>query len=163
MLFSGTGKTSLIKALASHTGRNVVSIPLSRIETNQELMDIVFDQAFAVKGEDIPIKLAFKDIIFVMEDVDAASPIVHARSENGKTDDFNKSSSGHNNKRQVSSNGSGNDASDNDAGGGGGSDLDSSAAVMLPAGPLDGAGTDGDLMKAMLLSLSDDTDTKKKV
>jgi MoxR-like ATPase len=45
----GTGKTSLIKAMAQHTGRNVVSIPLARIETNQELMDIVFDQSFAVK------------------------------------------------------------------------------------------------------------------
>jgi len=76
----GTGKTSLIKALAQHTGRNVVSIPLARIETNQELMDIVFDQSFAVQGEDIPIKLSFKDIIFVMEDVDAASPIVQTRS-----------------------------------------------------------------------------------
>jgi hypothetical protein len=77
----GTGKTSLIKAMAQHTGRNVVSIPLARIETNQELMDIVFDQSFAVKGEDMPIKLSFKDVIFVMEDVDAASPIVHSRAE----------------------------------------------------------------------------------
>lgn len=44
-------------------------------------MDIVFDQSFAVKGEDMPIKLSFKDVIFVMEDVDAASPIVHSREE----------------------------------------------------------------------------------
>jgi hypothetical protein len=28
----------------------------------------------------MPVKLSFKDIIFVMEDVDAASPIVHARA-----------------------------------------------------------------------------------
>ena len=75
----GTGKTSLIKAMAQHTGRHVVSIPLARIETNQELMDIVFDQTFAVKGEDMPLKHAFKDVIFVMEDVDAASPIVLSR------------------------------------------------------------------------------------
>lgn len=80
----GTGKTSLIKALAAHTGRSVVSISLSRIETNQELMDIVFDQSFLIKGEDMPVKLSFKDIIFVMEDVDAASPIVHARSAGDK-------------------------------------------------------------------------------
>ena len=40
----GTGKTSLIKCMAQHTGRHVVSITLARIETNQELMDIVFDQ-----------------------------------------------------------------------------------------------------------------------
>lgn len=75
----GTGKTSLIKAIAHHTNRNIVSIPLSRISTNQELMDIVFDQSFMVHGEDMPVKLRFQDTVFVMEDVDAASPIVHAR------------------------------------------------------------------------------------
>ena len=40
----GTGKTSLIKALAQHTGRSIVNVPLARISTNQELMDIMFDQ-----------------------------------------------------------------------------------------------------------------------
>eukprot|EP00904_Undaria_pinnatifida_P012176 jgi/Undpi1/8089/HiC_scaffold_24.g10561.m1 len=75
----GTGKTSLIKALACHTGRNVVNVPLSRIQTNQELMDIVFDQKFPVIGEELPVSLGFENVIFVMEDVDAASPIVHSR------------------------------------------------------------------------------------
>lgn len=154
----GTGKTSLIKALASHTGRNVVSIPLSRIETNQELMDIVFDQAFAVKGEDMPIKLSFKDIIFVMEDVDAASPIVHARSDgNGssKSDDGSKSQKKLTN--QVSTSGA-EHTSDSSADVIVQSDLDA-APALLPAAP----GEDSDLVKAMLLSLSDDSDSKKKV
>lgn len=31
----GTGKTSLIKALACHTGRHIVTVPLGRVETNQ--------------------------------------------------------------------------------------------------------------------------------
>ena len=31
----GTGKTSLIKALAQHTGRSIVNVPLARISTNQ--------------------------------------------------------------------------------------------------------------------------------
>jgi len=75
----GTGKTSLIKALAAHTDRNVVSIPLSRIKTNQELADIVFDQMYSVPGEDMPVKLGFEKVIFVMEDVDCASKIVHRR------------------------------------------------------------------------------------
>jgi len=44
----GTGKTSLIKAIAHHTGRHIVSVPLSKIKTNQELMDIMFDQSFSV-------------------------------------------------------------------------------------------------------------------
>jgi len=65
----GTGKTSLIKALAAHTGRSIVNVPLARISTNQELMDIFFDQQYCVQGDEVPIKLGFKDIIFVMEDV----------------------------------------------------------------------------------------------
>eukprot|EP00615_Pteridomonas_danica_P006134 CAMPEP_0114336614 /NCGR_PEP_ID=MMETSP0101-20121206/5830_1 /TAXON_ID=38822 ORGANISM="Pteridomonas danica, Strain PT" /NCGR_SAMPLE_ID=MMETSP0101 /ASSEMBLY_ACC=CAM_ASM_000211 /LENGTH=713 /DNA_ID=CAMNT_0001468607 /DNA_START=133 /DNA_END=2274 /DNA_ORIENTATION=- len=79
----GTGKTSLIKALAQYTKRNIVNVPLARITTNQELMDIMFDQQYAVQGDSIPIKLGFKDVIFVMEDVDAASKVVHRRD--GKT------------------------------------------------------------------------------
>lgn len=80
----GTGKTSLIKCMAQATGRNIVNVPLSRIKTNQELMDIVFDQSFQVVGEELPIKLGFKDLIFVMEDVDAASKIVHSRAKKGQ-------------------------------------------------------------------------------
>ena len=34
-------------------------------------MDIMFDQSYMVQGDDVPIKLGFKDVIFVMEDVDA--------------------------------------------------------------------------------------------
>ena len=79
----GTGKTSLIKALAQHTGRSIVNVPLARISTNQELMDIMFDQQYMVMGDEVPIKLGFKDVIFVMEDVDAASKVVHRRD--GKT------------------------------------------------------------------------------
>ena len=42
-------------------------------------MDIMFDQQYAVLGDDVPIKLGFKDVIFVMEDVDAASKVVNRR------------------------------------------------------------------------------------
>ena len=75
----GTGKTSLIKALAQYTQRSIVNVPLARITTNQELMDIMFDQQYMVMGDEVPIKLGFKDVIFVMEDVDAASKVVQRR------------------------------------------------------------------------------------
>lgn len=75
----GTGKTSLIKALAHSTGRSIVNVPLARISTNSELMSVFFDKKFIIEGEDVPVKLGFKDIIFVMEDVDAASSIVKRR------------------------------------------------------------------------------------
>ena len=50
----GTGKTSLIKALAQHTGRSIVNVPLARITTNQELMDIMFDQVTAPRASPLP-------------------------------------------------------------------------------------------------------------
>uniref|UniRef100_A0A383VM89 AAA+ ATPase domain-containing protein n=1 Tax=Tetradesmus obliquus TaxID=3088 RepID=A0A383VM89_TETOB len=75
----GTGKTSFIKALACHSKRSIISIPLSRIKTNQQLMDMMFDQRVQVEGEDMKIPLPFSKTIFVMEDVDAASHVVQKR------------------------------------------------------------------------------------
>ena len=76
----GTGKTSLIKALAQYTGRHIISIPLNSIATNQGLMDIMFDRQYHVAGQDLPVRLPFSKTIFVMEDVDAASDVVNKRS-----------------------------------------------------------------------------------
>ena len=76
----GTGKTSLIKALAAHTERNVISVPLGRIKTNQELLDLFFDQSFDV-GEELPVKLSFAQTIFVLEDIDAATKVVLRRDK----------------------------------------------------------------------------------
>lgn len=84
----GTGKTSLIKAIAHYTKRHIVSVPLSKLKTNQELMDIMFDQSFRVVNTaransdddpDLPMALSFGKVIFVMEDVDAASKVVRRR------------------------------------------------------------------------------------
>lgn len=75
----GSGKTSLIKALAQHTGRSIVNVPLARISTNAELQSIFFDRTYNVQGQYVPVKLGYKDIIFVMEDVDAASKVVKRR------------------------------------------------------------------------------------
>mmetsp|Transcript_12067 Transcript_12067/g.19403 ORF Transcript_12067/g.19403 Transcript_12067/m.19403 type:complete len:774 (-) Transcript_12067:940-3261(-) len=75
----GTGKTSLIKALAHYTRRSIVNIPLSRISTNSELMSAFFDRNYHVEGMNIPVNLGFEDVIYVMEDVDAATKIVKRR------------------------------------------------------------------------------------
>ncbi|CAJ1937934.1 unnamed protein product [Cylindrotheca closterium] len=75
----GTGKTSLIKALAQYTGRSIVNVPLTKVSTNSELMSIFFDRNYHVEGASVPVKMTFKDVIFVMEDVDAASKIVKRR------------------------------------------------------------------------------------
>lgn len=54
------------QALAQYTRRHIISIPLARVETNQELMDLVFNQACSVEGDDWNYKLPFKKTIFVM-------------------------------------------------------------------------------------------------
>jgi chaperone BCS1 len=46
----GSGKTSLIKALAQHTGRSIVNVPLARISTNAELQSIFFEWTSIFKG-----------------------------------------------------------------------------------------------------------------
>jgi chaperone BCS1 len=81
----GSGKTSLIKALAHHTGRSIINVPLARISTNAELQSIFFDRTYHVQGQCVPVKLGYKDIIFVMEDVDAGSKVVKRRDGKKKT------------------------------------------------------------------------------
>src|SRR5690349_13652291 len=76
----GTGKTSLIKALANYTNRNIVSVSLSKIRTNQQLMDIVFNTNYVLTGETLSVKLGFEKTIFVFEDIDCASNVVLRRT-----------------------------------------------------------------------------------
>lgn len=83
----GTGKTSLIKAIAERTSRSVVSIPLSKIKTNQQLMDIFMDETFPVTGHELATHLPQKSILWVMEDVDCACKIVRKRTEEDSSDD----------------------------------------------------------------------------
>ncbi|CAD7703904.1 unnamed protein product, partial [Ostreobium quekettii] len=82
----GTGKTSLIKAIAQYTDRSIVSVPLSRVKTNQELIDLVFDQEYKVEGEERATRLPFRKTIFVMEDIDAASDVVLDRESKAQPD-----------------------------------------------------------------------------
>ncbi|CUG86403.1 transmembrane protein, putative [Bodo saltans] len=76
----GTGKTSFVKALATYTKRHIVTVPLEKITTNQELYDIMFEREFPCVGDEgIPQRLSFDEIIFLIEEIDAASDIVKSR------------------------------------------------------------------------------------
>ena len=50
------------------TGRAIVNVSLSRITTNQELMEIMLDQSYPVEGEgmNFAVSMRYKDVIFVM-------------------------------------------------------------------------------------------------
>eukprot|EP00798_Chlamydomonas_sp_ICE-L_P028957 gene28957-32151_t len=86
----GTGKTSFIKALAHHTKRHIINISLAKIQTNQELFDLMMDLRLKIAGcgedKSSTAEMSFKKAIFVMEDVDAASSVVHTRGAQGTSD-----------------------------------------------------------------------------
>ena len=60
----GCGKTSTIKAIANHTQRHIVSIPLDKMKTAKELLN-VFDND-RMNNKDIPLNQR----LYVLEDID---------------------------------------------------------------------------------------------
>ena len=80
----GTGKTSLIKAVAHRTERHIVHIPLSRIETNQQLRDFMYN----IGSPDVEemSALSFSNVVFCMEEVDLISKITQQRRATSEQD-----------------------------------------------------------------------------
>merc|ERR1719186_6636 len=78
----GCGKPSTIKAIANHTQRNIVSIPLNKIRTAKELLNIFYNGQMNYK--DIPLDKR----LYVLEDIDAADlkDVVGERSDKDKKD-----------------------------------------------------------------------------
>ena len=82
----GTGKTSVIKALATHLSRHIVTVPLSIIKTKEHLQKIFYDLQYPVNEEEMLENMNYDEIIFVLEDIDCMSNIVHERNTNTKKD-----------------------------------------------------------------------------
>lgn len=81
----GTGKTSIIRALALHTRRHIVNIQLNKIKTNDTLMKIFFIRDLFPKGEKA-VRLDPKHVIFVIEDIDAIGDVVKRRDSGHRKD-----------------------------------------------------------------------------
>jgi len=81
----GCGKTSTIKAIANHTQRHIVSIPLNKIKTPKELLNVFYN--IRMNYVDIPLHKR----LYVLEDIDAADlkDTVGERSEKDKAKDEN--------------------------------------------------------------------------
>jgi len=62
----GCGKTSTIKAIANHTQRHIVSVPLNKIKTVKELLNVFYNTR--MNYVDIPLDKR----LYVLEDIDAA-------------------------------------------------------------------------------------------
>ena len=78
----GTGKTSLIKAIANYTNRNIIVISLKLIKTKKELDSIFFEERYSrdnKKGS-----MSFDKKIIVFEDIDCVGDIVLDREKKKK-------------------------------------------------------------------------------
>jgi DNA replication protein DnaC len=79
----GTGKTSLIKAIANYTGRHIVVIPLKLIKTKQQLEHFFFEDTYNYDNQKNDISFDKKIIVF--EDIDCIGDIILERSNKEKS------------------------------------------------------------------------------
>jgi ATP-dependent 26S proteasome regulatory subunit len=79
----GTGKTSLIKAIANHTRRHVIVISLKLIKTKRQLDNIFFEERYNLDNKKGSINFDKKIIVF--EDIDCIGDIVLDREKKKKS------------------------------------------------------------------------------
>jgi len=75
---TGCGKHSFIKALASYTRRHIVSVPLSKLRTNQQLYDIFLSRELPLSDNTTTV-LRTDEVIFLLDNVDATDDLVCSR------------------------------------------------------------------------------------
>jgi DNA replication protein DnaC len=73
----GTGKTSLIKAIANYTGRHIIVISPKLIKTKQQLEQFFFETTYSEYNEKGSI--SFNNKIIVFEDIDCIGDLVFNR------------------------------------------------------------------------------------
>ena len=74
----GTGKTSLIKALANLLNRHIVEIPLSEMKNEEQFFNAYFETKYKRRDKQT---LEWSDKIMLFEDIDAQCDLVKTRSE----------------------------------------------------------------------------------
>jgi ATP-dependent 26S proteasome regulatory subunit len=99
----GTGKTSLIKAIANHVGRHIIIIPLKIIKTKQQLEYFFFEDTYNHDNEKRAI--GFDKKIIVFEDIDCIGDIIlerkNQRSNTNITNFSNSNNSSNNNLKNL--------------------------------------------------------------
>ena len=73
----GTGKTSIIKSIATKLDRHLVVIPLNKIKTTAEFTAAFYENRYTKANKQNSI--GFKNKILVFEDIDCMSDIVYSR------------------------------------------------------------------------------------
>jgi mitochondrial chaperone BCS1 len=79
----GTGKTSVIKAIAHDTKRHIVNIRLSSSTTQTQLKNLFFNERITVltDGKNEVYNIPLDERIYVIEDIDCISNVVYSRNE----------------------------------------------------------------------------------
>ena len=83
----GTGKTSLIKALANLLNRHIVEIPLTEMKNEEQFFNAYFETKYKRRDKQ---QLEWSDKIMLFEDIDAQSDLVKSRSESNESLKSNK-------------------------------------------------------------------------
>ena len=73
----GTGKTSLIKALANLLNRHIVEIPLTDIKSSEQFFNAYFENKYKRRDKKV---IEWRDKIMLFEDIDAQSEVVKSRT-----------------------------------------------------------------------------------
>ena len=90
----GTGKTSLIKAIAKDTDRHIFNIKLNDKSTPEQLNDLFYNEVVKIKntnnnGMDNTIIVPLNKRIYVIEDIDCLSEIILDREFKEKMNEYN--------------------------------------------------------------------------
>ena len=76
----GTGKTSIIKAIAKYTDRHIVNLSMKLFKTRKQLYQFFFETTYNRKN--ISESITYDKKIIVIEDIDCLGDIVLKRKEN---------------------------------------------------------------------------------
>ncbi len=78
----GTGKTSVIKSIAKYTNRHIIDVPLNKVKTTKELLNIFKENSNGMiysTNENEYKKIPRSNCILVLEDIDCVCDLVLSR------------------------------------------------------------------------------------
>lgn len=88
----GTGKTSVIKAIANKTNRHIINLSMKIIKTRRQLIDFFFESTYN-RNNDVGT-INFDNKIIVIEDIDCIGDIILDRSKKKSKKEVNISNGG---------------------------------------------------------------------
>ena len=103
----GTGKTSVIKAIAKYTNRHIIDIPLNKIKTMKELLNIFKENSNGLiysSNENEYKKIPRSNSILVFEDIDCMSELVLSREFKKEINNYTQNSLDKTNKNEIDEN-----------------------------------------------------------